>query len=164
VLRASAIAEYRPLPDIAFSLAPRLQVSDDPLFAYEEFSAGNYTVGRGYDPGALVGDSGFGFQSELRYGSGLAQTANALAFQPYAFFDAAWVSNRRDGLDGTQSLFSAGAGVRAAYGGRARLDLTFAVPLKKLATGEAVGGVAIERRPDPRLLLSFTTRLLPWNR
>jgi hemolysin activation/secretion protein len=134
------------------------------LFAYEEFSAGNYTVGRGYDPGSLVGDTGFGFQSELRYGSGVAQAANALAFQPYAFFDAAWVSNRRDGRDGTERLFSAGAGVRASYSDRARVDLTFAVPLEKLPTGQAVGGVAVERRPDPRLLLTFTTRLLPWTR
>ncbi len=164
VFRASALAEYRPLPNIAFSLAPRVQISDDALFAYEEFSIGNYTVGRGYDPGALTGDSGFGFQSEVRFGTGIPQAANAVALQPYLFFDAGWVSNRRDLLDGSERLFSAGGGVRAAYGDRARLDLTFAVPLKKRPTGEEVGGVFIERRPDPRLLLTFTTRLLPWNR
>jgi hemolysin activation/secretion protein len=100
----------------------------------------------------------------VRFGTGVAQAANSLGFQPYAFFDAAWVSNRRDLLDGTESLYSIGAGVRAAYGDRARLDLTFAVPLKKRPTGEVEAGVALERRPDPRLLLSFTTRLLPWNR
>jgi hemolysin activation/secretion protein len=103
VVRGAAIVEYRPLPDIAFSLSPRVQLSDDALFAYEEFSAGNYTAGRGYDPGALVGDSGFGFQSELRYGSGNPQARDGFAFQPYAFFDAAWVSNRRDAMDGTEA-------------------------------------------------------------
>jgi hemolysin activation/secretion protein len=137
-------------------LSPRVQLSDDALFAYEEFSAGNYTAGRGYDPGALVGDSGFGFQSELRYGSGNPQARDGFAFQPYAFFDAAWVSNRRDAMDGTESLFSAGAGVRAAFGDRARLDLTVAVPLKRLDFQA--------ERPDPRLLLTFSTRLVPWAR
>jgi hemolysin activation/secretion protein len=156
VVRGAAIVEYRPLPDIAFSLSPRVQLSDDALFAYEEFSAGNYTAGRGYDPGALVGDSGFGFQSELRYGSGNPQARDGFAFQPYAFFDAAWVSNRRDAMDGTESLFSAGAGVRAAFGDRARLDLTVAVPLKRLDFQA--------ERPDPRLLLTFSTRLVPWAR
>jgi hemolysin activation/secretion protein len=164
VFRASAIAEYRPIPNIAFSLAPRVQLSDDPLFAFEEFSAGNYTVGRGYDPGVLVGDSGFGFQSEVRFGSGNPQARDAFAFQPYAFFDAAWVSNRRDLMDGTEKLFSVGAGVRAAYGDRGRIDLTLAVPLEKVPRRNVETGGPLERRPDPRLLISFTTRLLPWNR
>jgi hemolysin activation/secretion protein len=156
VLRASAIAEYRPMPKIAFMLAPRAQFSNDPLFAYEEFSAGNYTAGRGYDPGVLVGDSGFGFQSEVRVETGSPQSPDSFAFLPYAFFDAAWVSNRRDALRGTESLYSAGAGVRVAYGDRARVDLTVAVPLKRAGLQE--------ERGDPRFLLSFTTRLVPWNR
>ena len=59
---------------IAFSLSPRAQYSDDPLFAFEEFSGGNYTAGRGYDPGIITGDSGFGFQSEVRIGSVTPET------------------------------------------------------------------------------------------
>jgi hemolysin activation/secretion protein len=128
VIRAAGIAEFRPVPNIAFSLAPRAQYSDDPLFAYEEFSAGNYTAGRGYDPGALTGDSGFGFQSEVRIGSATPAAVDRFAFQPFAFFDAAWVWNNRDAMSGSESLYSAGAGVRAAYGDRFRIDAALAVP------------------------------------
>jgi hemolysin activation/secretion protein len=156
VIRAAGIAEFRPVPNIAFSLAPRAQYSDDPLFAYEEFSAGNYTAGRGYDPGALTGDSGFGFQSEVRIGSATPAAVDRFAFQPFAFFDAAWVWNNRDAMSGSESLYSAGAGVRAAYGDRFRIDAALAVPLKR-------AGLQTERG-DPRLLISFTTRLVPWTR
>jgi hemolysin activation/secretion protein len=156
VIRAAGLAEFRPIPNIAFSLAPRAQYSDDPLFAFEEFSGGNYTVGRGYDPGVLTGDSGFGFQSELRIGSVTPEALDKFAFQPFAFFDAGWVWNNRDAISGSQSLYSAGAGVRAAYGDRFRLDLALAVPLKR-------AGLQTERG-DARILLSFTTRLLPWTR
>ncbi len=156
VVRAAALAEVRPIPNIAFSLAPRAQYSDDPLFAYEEFSAGNYTAGRGYDPGALTGDSGFGFQSEIRIGGANPGAIDEFAFQPFAFFDAAWVWNNRDAMSASQSLYSAGGGVRAAYGDRFRLDLALAVPLKR-------AGVQTERG-DARLLISFTTRLVPWTR
>ena len=54
-----------------------------------------------------------------------------------------------DGLD-PQKLFSAGGGLRAAYGDLARLDVTVAVPLNR-------GGFLAER-PDPRLLVSLTTQ------
>jgi len=156
VIRASGLAEYRPVPNIAFSLAPRAQYSDDPLLAFEEFSGGNYTVGRGYDPGVITGDSGFGVQSEIRIGSVTPEALDKFAFQPFAFFDAAWVWNNRDAISGSQSLYSAGAGVRAAYGDRFRLDVALAVPLKR-------AGLQTDRG-DPRLLISFTTRLLPWSR
>jgi hemolysin activation/secretion protein len=156
VFRATGLAEYRPIPVLAFSLAPRVQVSDDPLLSYEEFSAGNYTVGRGYDPGTLVGDSGAGFQAEIRYGNPNPQAIDAFAVQPYAFFDAAWVWNERDGVSGSEKLYSVGGGVRAAYGDRFRIDAALAVPLKRTGLQE--------ERPDPRFLISFTTRLLPWTR
>lgn len=156
VIRGAATAEFRPVPDIAFSLSPRAQYSDDPLFAFEEFSGGNYTAGRGYDPGIITGDSGFGFQSEVRIGSVTPETLDSFAFQPFAFFDAAWVWNNRDAMSGSQSLYSAGAGVRAAYGDRARLDLALAVPLKR-------AGLQTDRG-DVRLLVSLTTRLVPWTR
>jgi hypothetical protein len=51
VLRAEAFSEYRPIPNITFALGVRAQVSSDPLLSFEEFSAGNYTVGRGLRSG-----------------------------------------------------------------------------------------------------------------
>lgn len=158
VARATGYAEFRPTPLFAINLAPRAQWAPDPLLSYEEFSAGNYTVGRGYDPGSIIGDSGIGVQAELRYGSILPRGANAFAFQPYVFFDAAKIWNEDTTLPviGRTRLYSAGGGVRAAWGDHARLDAAVAVPLRRT-------GLQLEK-PDPRFLISLTVKFLPWNR
>lgn len=160
VLRASAYLEARPTPNVTFSLAPRAQYASDPLLSYEEFSAGNYTVGRGYDPGTLTGDSGVGVSAEVRFGSLVPRSADAVAFQPFFFLDAAWVENE-DRLfppypRGRSKLYSFGTGVRAAWGDRARLDFTLAAPLER-------AGLLLDK-PDVRGLLSLTVKLLPWTR
>ncbi|PJG46186.1 hemin transporter [Sphingobium sp. LB126] len=158
VLRASALAEYRPVPDVTFSLASRAQYSPDILLSYEQMSAGNYTVGRGYDPGILTGDSGVGIAAELRYGRITPKGPGAVALQPFVFFDGAWMwhqSANYAGLD-PQKLYSAGGGVRVTWSNHARLDLTAATPLRK-------AGFQTERG-DTRLLFSFTTQLVPWRR
>jgi len=152
LVRANALAEWRPAKLFTLSAAPRAQWSNDPLLAYEEFSGGNFTVGRGFDPGTIIGDSGVAVALEARYGSFVPANTESFAFQPFVFFDAAWVWNRDttfDGLD-PQKLYSAGGGVRVAYGDMARLDMTLAVPLNR-------GGFLTEK-PDPRLLVSLTTQ------
>lgn len=156
VARLSGTAEYRPTPFWAFVLSPRAQYAPNALLSYEQFSAGNYTVGRGYDPGSLIGDSGVGVQAEVRLGSILPRERDGFAFQPYAFFDAAWVWNEDTSFDGLdpQKLYSAGGGVRVAWGDRARLDLSVAAPLKRVGLQEDRG--------DVRVLMSLTARLAPW--
>lgn len=159
VLRASALAEYRPRPRLAVSIAPRVQWASGPLLNYEEFSAGNYTVGRGYDPGALVGDRGIGVQAEVKIGSLLPRGQNAAAIQPFGFFDAAWIWND-DRLfppypRNPERLYSAGAGVRAAWAHHARLEAYAAVPLTRIANQTGRG--------DIRFLVSLTVKLLPWS-
>lgn len=158
VARVSGYAEFRPTPLLAISLAPRAQWAPNALLSYEEFSAGNYTVGRGYDPGAVIGDSGIGVQAELRYGSIVPRKADGIAIQPFAFFDAAKVWNEDVTLPiaGRTKLYSAGGGVRAAWGNHARLDAALAVPLRRT-------GLQTERS-DPRLLVSLTVKFLPWKR
>jgi hemolysin activation/secretion protein len=155
VLRGEVFGEYRPVPAITFALGVRAQVSDDPLLSFEEFSAGNYTVGRGYDPGSLLGDNGAGLQFEARFGSILPTSADRPSVQPYLFVDAAKIDNEdRLTADGNDDLVSAGVGLRGIYRG-ATLDVAFAVPLAR-------AGLQTER-PDPRLLISLTTRLFPWS-
>jgi hemolysin activation/secretion protein len=157
LLRFEALGEYRPRPKLAFAAGVRAQLSGDPLLSFEQYSAGNYTIGRGYDPGTLLADRGFGVQSEVRYGSLTAPAPRKLAWQAFAFFDGARVSEagRIPVLAGGRTLASAGAGLRAALGDGARLEAVLAVPLKR-------AGLQTERG-DPRLLLSFTTRLWPWS-
>lgn len=157
VFRAALAGEWRPRPDITFALGGRTQYSPDPLLSFEEFSAGNYTIGRGYDPGVLLGDSGLGFQAELRFGSIAPRTRDSIAAQPYAFVDTAWVWNqdRITAPIGRQRLTSIGGGVRATWGDKARLDVALAVPLVR-------AGLQTDRG-DARILVSLTTKLLPWS-
>ena len=157
VARASALVEYRPQPGLTFSIAPRAQYAPNPVLSYEQFSVGNFTTGRGYDPGALSGDSGLGFQSEVRFGSLLPRTIDGFAFQPFAFADLGIVWNEFPplGQDDQERLWSVGGGVRAAWGQRARLDVTLAAPLNR---------TALQPDRDVRLLVTLSTRLLPWRR
>lgn len=156
VVRASVYGEYRPMPKLTLALGLRGQYADEPLLSFEEFSAGNYTVGRGYDPGSLLGDRGIGVQAEVRMGSQVPVTRRAVAAEPYLFFDYAKVSNedRLFLVGGKRDLSSTGAGVRATWD-RFRLDTVLAVPLQNAGL--------LTDTPDVRFLVSLTTRLWPWS-
>ena len=156
VVRASGVFDYRPVRGLTFSLQPRAQYSPDRLLSYEEFSGGNYTVGRGYDPGAVIGDSGIGARAEVRIGSQFPKVAGGNAIQPYAFFDAAWVWNHDTAYDGLnpQKVVSVGGGLRANLLDTMRLDAGVAVPLHD-PLGLNVKGKA-------RFMLNLSVQLLPW--
>ena len=152
LVRASALAEVQLMPNIGFSLAPRAQYSWDPLLSFEQFSGGNYTVGRGYDPGTIIGDSGVGFTAELKVNQWAPLPGREVALQPFAFVDSVWVWSKGQ-PDSRNNLVSVGGGVRTSLFNRARLDMTMAVPTK------AAGFQA--KRGDVRFLVSLTTKLLP---
>jgi hemolysin activation/secretion protein len=153
VLRAAADIELRPHRRFTVHFSPRVQFASRPLSAFEQFSAGNYTIGRGFDPGTLVGDKGFGFQTEVRLDSFRLLPKADIGVQPYAFADHAWVSNK--GVAGDPDrLSSVGGGARFTWPGRARLDLVVAVPVNRI-------GLETKRR-DPRILATLTTSFLPW--
>lgn len=154
LIRAGGAAEVRPTPSFAIAVEGRAQYSGNALLAFEEFSAGNFTIGRGYDPGALLGDSGIGGSIELRFGALAPATRDDLAVQPYVFFDVARIWNE-DPTFGRRGLSSAGGGVRALWGDRVQADVSLAIPLHR-------AGLQTERG-DPRLLFSLTTKLLPWS-
>lgn len=156
VARALGLVELRPVRHVAVSIAPRAQYAPHALLSYEEYSVGNFTLGRGFDPGAIAGDSGLGFQSEVRFGSLVPRSRKDLALQPFGFFDLGLVWNRDLGQRGFhQELYSAGGGIRATWGDQARLDLTLAVPLNR---------APLQTDRDVRLLFSLTTKLVPWRR
>ncbi len=155
IFRGGVTGEYRPIPKLTFAFSLNGQYSAHPLFSFEEFSAGNYTAGRGYDPGALLGDSGIGLQAELRYGRKFPRRPDEFVAEPYVFFDHAWVWNQDLILAlGRQQLSSVGGGVRAAWGDRFRIDVFVAEPLDRLPFQTSRG--------DTRFLVSLTTRLWPW--
>lgn len=150
VLRAEAELSWRPVPDFAVVLTPRAQYGSGPLLAFEEYSIGNFTVGRGYDPGTVSGDSGIGSGIEFRLGSLVPANNKDIALQPFAFFDAALVWNEDSAFAGLdpEDIYSVGGGVRIAYGDVLRLDLTAAQPLRRTA-------LELDRSPL-RFLVSLT--------
>lgn len=156
VLRASGVFDYRPVRGLTFSLQPRAQYSPDKLLSYEEYSGGNYTIGRGYDPGAVIGDSGIGARAEMRVGSLIPVSAGGTALQPYVFADAAWVWNNDvafNGLD-PQKVISVGGGLRASIKDAIRLDAGLAVPLHD--------PIGLKVKGDARFMLNLSFQLLPW--
>ncbi len=153
LVRGETGVTYRPTPLFGMTARTRFQYSPDALLGYEQFSGGNFTVGRGYDPGAIIGDTGLGAQFEMFYGSLVPETVDAVAVQPFVFFDLAKVSvnNVRGDSD---RLVSTGGGVRATIGRQAVLDFTVAVPLEQTDFATSRGSV--------RALISLTVQLEPW--
>ena len=126
-------------PFLSFNGA--VQLSDSPLPAYEEFQVGNYTIGRGFDPGAASGDSAVAGQLE----AGVDLRGSAGAASVFAFADAAHLWNRDAGAT-RASLRSFGLGLRS-YTRAGQFTLTWAVP----QTGTVPGGA----KADARVMFTF---------
>ena len=156
LVRFTGIGELRPTPTFTLALSTRAQYAWQSLMSFEQFAAGNYTVGRGYDPGAILGDRGFGTQLEMRFGSRVPKSAKKPATEFYLFWDQARVSNRDriSSTGGPEHLHSVGTGLRASWQ-RFQLDTNLAVPLSRVGFNN--------KQPGVRLLVSLTTRLWPWN-
>ncbi|MCK0127894.1 ShlB/FhaC/HecB family hemolysin secretion/activation protein [Erythrobacter sp. F6033] len=148
-VRGELQIDYRPSPQILMRLRPRFQYSPDALVSYEQLSGGNYTSGRGFDPGAVIGDSGYGGQVEFAYGSLIPEVPGGKAFQPYVFFDLMSVSTKN--VAGTQQITSVGGGLRATLGRSIYLDVFGAVPLERAPFQT--------ERGDVRLLATLSVQL-----
>lgn len=153
VVRGDTSVTYRATPEFGLTARSRFQWSPDALLGYEQYSGGNFTVGRGYDPGAIIGDEGAGFQLEAFYGSLIPQTPDGVAVQPFAFVDYATVSVNNI-ADDADSITSVGGGVRMAIGRQALFDLFAAFPLKRPDLAASRG--------DVRILGTLTVQLEPW--
>jgi hemolysin activation/secretion protein len=105
------------LPEqFSFAITGTGQYAANPLITGEQMLFGGSQIGRGYDPGAITGDSGIGGDFELRYDTRYPDW-DIRDIEPYAFFDAAKVWNRARppaaGIPlGDFSVASAGIGIR----------------------------------------------------
>ena len=155
-IRAEMGAELRPTPLLAISFDLEAQYSSDPLPAFEEFSGGQYSIGRGYDAGSILGDSGVGASLEIAYGTLVPRSLDDHTIQPFVFLDyaKAWNEDPSFALDNSDSLVSTGAGLRFARGANVQGEFTLAVPLR--TTDRQT------ERSDFRILFSITARLHPW--
>ena len=134
-------------------LRAQAQYSSSTLLPYEQISLGGLTVGRGYDPAALLGDKGYSGAFELRYGP--LQLHPKVVAAPYAFFDAGHVSNNNATASGSgkgRTLKSVGAGVVLRVFNRANLEVTYAHPIDKTS--------GFGPRPGDRVLIQLTASLL----
>jgi hemolysin activation/secretion protein len=117
---------------LTFSVAPRWQYSPQIVPTFEMVTGGNYTIGRGFDPGAITGDSGLGLTTELRLNLSEREGEEQLTARPYLFVDAlrTWTHRTPLPIPTTQMLLSAGPGVRLNWGKRIYLDALAAFPAR----------------------------------
>jgi hemolysin activation/secretion protein len=137
---------------IRFSAAG--QAASAPLLASQEFILGGQLFGRGYDTAELTGDHGIAASLEIRFEQ---KTSDMIVkgYQVYAFVDGGAVRNLRVADDSTESLASAGAGIRLLLAGELHADIGVAVPLTYRPPGNW------DRSPRVFVLLARSFKLCP---
>lgn len=100
-------------------------VSTGNLPSYEALSFGNFTLGRGFEPGAATGDKGFGGSLELSFETELELAGWVDRHQLYGFFDGGIAV--ADGRDA--ALASAGLGMRFSLLDHIETDIYLAHPV-----------------------------------
>lgn len=159
VARASAQINLHALRWLDLNLSPRVQLASGPLLGFEQFTLGNNSVGRGFSPGAIVGDDGAAFSLEARGPTYGVDHNRHLTVQPYAFSDNGWSWRRLSATPNPQELHSLGAGARLVFEGQARLDLSLAVPVSSVPASSVLRASA---KQAPLFLMTLSTGILPW--
>ena len=134
-----------------FDLRTRIegQWTDDPLLNFDEYSIGNLSIGRGYDPGANSGDRAIGFSGEV--GVKLFEKG-ASRVQAFGFYDVVKLENLDPFTPSPQrTLTSVGGGVRYFMGQGLTAEVAYAKPLDRALAIDA-------EKPPERVLFSLTTR------
>lgn len=126
-----------------------IQWTDNPLLNYDEYSIGNLSIGRGYDPGANSGDRALGGAFEL---SANVITGSRPNVQAFGFYDIVQVENLDFGTpDPKRTLASAGGGLRIALGDGVRAEITYAKPMDRAIFSD-------REKPSDRVMFSITTK------
>jgi hemolysin activation/secretion protein len=149
VVRAELTADVR--LNSMFSLHGRAEAqwASDPLLNFEEYSLGNFTIGRGYDPGANSADRAIALRGEVR-----ADVHRDIQF--FVFGDNVWIENLDPNTTETdRALGSYGGGVRARIRPYVFLEAIYARP-----SDPALNLPPFDPEPD-RLLLSLTVQFSP---
>jgi hemolysin activation/secretion protein len=137
---------------ISFAGSLRSQWANHPLLNFEEFSIGNLSIGRGYDPGANSGDRAVGFRGE---GRANLPIFTKLPIQAFGFYDNVHLWNLdQNSTEANRVLRSYGGGVRVSLPGRALLDVMYAKPIDKALSFD-------DKPPPARVLVSLTIQFTP---
>lgn len=128
----------------SIATAVRAQWANDPLLNYEEFSLGNLTIGRGYDPGSNSGDRAVGVRLEPRAELPLSRRFGAELFGFYDFVALTNLDSSSTEVD--RRFHSYGGGLRVTLPNRLILEGMYAHPQDKALT--------IDKAPPPDRFLA----------
>lgn len=149
VIRGSIEFDIKPKGPFQLDLSGFGQWTDDPLLNLEEFSVGNFTRGRGYDPGSNGGDRAYGFSLQPR----VKLPVPSFDVEANAFYDWVHIENLDPGSsEPKRTLRSVGGGLRFILPQRLILDLTYAHPLDRVLSTDL-------KKPTDRFLISLTAKL-----
>jgi len=126
------------------------QWTNDALLAPDEYSVGNLTIGRGYDPGSAFGDRAAAFTVEARWGPW--KVKGPVTASPFVFYDNVTYWNEDAAGVPERTLDSFGGGFRFEWPGKGRLDVLYAEPR------DAPLGLG-EPEPSGRILVNLTLSL-----
>ncbi len=150
VLRLDATAIFQLNKIFGVYGETRAQWANAPLLNYEEFSVGNLSIGRGYDPGVTSGDRAAAFRAEIRAGLPIHRSVSTEAF---GFYDHVFIDNLDlNATERKRTLRSAGGGVRFALPGKATLDVIYAHPIDRALSLDV-------KKPTDRLLFTLSTKI-----
>ncbi len=136
-----------------FDLRARVegQWTDDPLLNFDEYSIGNLSIGRGYDPGANSGDRAIGFSGEAGV-TVFDDDESRTRVKAFAFYDIIKLRNLDPFTPSPErTLASVGGGVRVFMGNGINAEVAYAKPLDRALAIDA-------EKPPERLLFTLTTR------
>lgn len=155
VVRGNVEGFYRVGPVFEMSGKINGQWANTALLNYDTFAIGNFTIGRGYDPGANTGDRAIGFVLEPRANFKIDEKLNG---QLFAFYEGVKLWNiGPNATERNRYIASLGGGTRLTLSQAVRLDLTYTHALDRpLLTG------ALSRRPKDRVLASMTIQFVPF--
>jgi hemolysin activation/secretion protein len=155
LVRADGRLEIQWLPQFYTRMSFAGQFTDRVLLAYEDYTIGNLSIGRGYDPSSLTGDRGIGGSFEAHVGPfhsvpGDPKLAlpEQVAVTGFGFFDTAHVQNLSVGSE-DRTVRSLGAGLTLQLASRVRLETTYAHPLDTVSPH-------LSKRPADRLFVNLT--------
>lgn len=138
---------------LAFGIAG--QWANTPLLSSEQYALGGRRYGRAYEPAELVGERALALRIEPRY-AGALDAPGFRGYQTFAFYDIGrvWrVGAPAAGVAASQSLASAGVGVRLFLQNNVAASFEAALPLTK--TVASAGSSAKDIRLLGSVLMRF---------
>lgn len=149
VVRADARGLVNVTPWLGFYARATAQWTNDSLLNYEEFSLGNLTIGRGYDPGSNSGDRAVGVAGEVQINLPISEKVGT---QVFGFYDYVHLDNLEPNATETgRHLRSFGGGLRITLPQQLVFELTYAHPIDKALSIDTA-------RPPNRLLASLSVK------